>query len=120
MEDLLERVGSRFALVTLSGMRACEINDYYNQLGDGLGAIVPPQVTSLARKPLSIAMEEIEVGKIKAVPLPTEEQRAAEAEARSAASSQGVDDTARATPREKREPLWKVRPAPVKRTRTNP
>ena len=45
-------------------MRAREINDYYNQLGEGLGRIVPPQVTSVSRKPLSIAMEEIEVGKI--------------------------------------------------------
>ena len=45
-------------------MRAREINDYYNQLGEGLGQIVPPQVTSVSRKPLSIALEEIEVGKI--------------------------------------------------------
>ena len=45
-------------------MRAREINDYYNQLGEGLGKIVPPQVTSVSRKPLSIALEEIEVGKI--------------------------------------------------------
>ena len=44
--------------------RAREINDYYNQLGEGLGKIVPPQVTSVSRKPLSIALEEIEVGKI--------------------------------------------------------
>ena len=64
MEHLLERVDSKFTLVTLSAMRAREINDYYNQLGEGLGKIVPPQVTSVSRKPLSIAMEEIEVGKI--------------------------------------------------------
>ena len=72
MEHLLERVDSKFTLVTLSAMRAREINDYYNQLGEGLGKIVPPQVTSVSRKPLSIAMEEIEAGKIKAVPLPDE------------------------------------------------
>jgi len=64
MEELLERVDSKFTLVTLSAMRAREINDYYNQLGEGLGKIVPPQVTSVSRKPLSIALEEIEVGKI--------------------------------------------------------
>ena len=75
MEELLERVDSKFTLVTLSAMRAREINDYYNQLGEGLGKIVPPQVTSVSRKPLSIAMEEIEVGKIESVPLPTEEER---------------------------------------------
>ncbi len=28
------------------------------------GTIVPPQVTSLSRKPLSISLEEIEAGKI--------------------------------------------------------
>jgi DNA-directed RNA polymerase subunit omega len=69
MEYLLERVDSKFTLVTLSAMRAREINDYYNQLGEGLGKIVPPQVTSVSRKPLSIAMEEIEVGKIESVPV---------------------------------------------------
>ena len=72
MEHLLERVDSKFTLVTLAAMRAREINDYYNQLGEGLGKIVPPQVTSVSRKPLSIAMEEIEVGKIESVPLPPE------------------------------------------------
>ena len=71
MEQLLERVDSKFTLVTLSAMRAREINDYYNQLGEGLGKIVPPQVTSVSRKPLSIALEEIEVGKIESVPLPS-------------------------------------------------
>ncbi|MFN8036031.1 MAG: DNA-directed RNA polymerase subunit omega [Acidimicrobiia bacterium] len=64
MEHLLDRVDSKFTLVTLSAKRAREINDYYNQLGEGLGKIVPPQVTSVSRKPLTIAMEEIEVGKI--------------------------------------------------------
>jgi DNA-directed RNA polymerase subunit omega len=64
MEKLLDRVDSKFTLVTLSAKRAREINDYYNQLGEGLGKIVPPQVTSVSRKPLTIAMEEVEQGKI--------------------------------------------------------
>ena len=83
--DLLDRVDSKFTLVTLAAMRAREINDYYNQLGEGLGKIVPPQVTSVSRKPLSIALEEIEVGKIEAVPLPTEESRAPRPSAAAAA-----------------------------------
>jgi DNA-directed RNA polymerase subunit omega len=112
MEELLERAGSRFALVTLSGMRASEINDYYNQLGDGLGTIVPPQVSSVAHKPLSIAMEEIEVGKIEAVPLPTDEERAAEAQAPEDPASLSLDDGAREAPREMRESLWKLRASP--------
>jgi DNA-directed RNA polymerase subunit omega len=64
IEDLLERAGSKFSLVTLSSTRARQINAYFNQLGEGLGAIVPPQVTSVARKPLSIAFEEIAGDKI--------------------------------------------------------
>ncbi len=64
IEDLLERVDSKFTLVTLASKRAREINDYYNQLGEGLGRIVPPQVTSVSRKPVSIALEEVEAGKI--------------------------------------------------------
>ena len=64
IEKLMDRVDSKFTLVTLAAMRAREINDYYNQLGEGLGRIVPPQVTSVSRKPLSIAMEEVAAGKI--------------------------------------------------------
>ena len=80
MEGLLDRVDSKFTLVTLAALRAREINDYYNQLGEGLGKIVPPQVTSVSRKPLTIALEEIEASKIEAQPLP-EEVEADEAEA---------------------------------------
>jgi DNA-directed RNA polymerase subunit omega len=90
MEHLLAKVDSKFTLVTLSAMRAREINDYYNQLGEGLGKIVPPQVTSVSRKPLSIAMEEIEAGKIEYVVLPPEEERAALA----AAAAQAEADAA--------------------------
>jgi DNA-directed RNA polymerase subunit omega len=64
IETLMNKVDSKFTLVTLAAMRAREINDYYNQLGEGLGRIVPPQVTSVSRKPLSISLEEIDAGKI--------------------------------------------------------
>jgi DNA-directed RNA polymerase subunit omega len=64
LEHLMGRVDSKFTLVTLASRRAREINAYFNQLGDGLGTIVPPQVTSISRKPLSIALEEIEADKI--------------------------------------------------------
>ena len=94
MEELLERVDSKFTLVTLSAMRAREINDYYNQLGEGLGKIVPPQVTSVSRKPLSISLEEIEVGKIEAVPLPEEEEVAELDEEAAAAAALAVDGDA--------------------------
>ena len=94
IETLMNKVDSKFTLVTLAAMRAREINDYYNQLGEGLGKIVPPQVTSVSRKPLSIAMEEIEVGKIEWVALPSEEElaeiAAAEIAAAEAAAAEGT------------------------------
>lgn len=64
IESLLERVDSKYTLVSLAAKRGREVNSYFNQLGDGLGSIVPPQVTSIARKPLSIALDEIAAGKI--------------------------------------------------------
>ena len=67
IEELLDRVDSKFSLVTLAARRARQINSYFNQLGDGLGHMVPPQVSSVSRKPLSIAFEEIAVDKIKQV-----------------------------------------------------
>ena len=64
IEELLDRVDSKFSLVTLAARRARQINSYFSQLGEGLGAIVPPQVASVSRKPLSIALEEIAASKI--------------------------------------------------------
>jgi DNA-directed RNA polymerase subunit omega len=69
IEDLMSKVDSKFKLVTLAALRARQINSYFGQLGEGLGATVPPQVTSVARKPLSIAFEEIAADKITAVPV---------------------------------------------------
>ena len=70
VEELLSRTDSKFRLVTLASRRAREINAYFGQLGDGMGKAVPPQVTSVARKPLSIAFEEIAVDKIEAIDAP--------------------------------------------------
>ncbi|MEC9000857.1 MAG: DNA-directed RNA polymerase subunit omega [Actinomycetota bacterium] len=72
IEGLLDSVDSKFRLVTVSAMRARQINSYFGQLGEGLGASIPPQVTSTSRKPLSIAFEELSAGKIEAVEPPDE------------------------------------------------
>jgi DNA-directed RNA polymerase subunit omega len=64
IEDVLSRVDSKFSLVTLAARRARNINSYFGQLGDGLGHMVPPQVSSMSRKPISIAFEEIAANKI--------------------------------------------------------
>ena len=64
IEELFEKVDSKFTLVSLAAKRGRQINSYFSQLGEGLGAIVPPQVASVSRKPLSIALEEIAADKI--------------------------------------------------------
>ena len=87
IEELFDRSDSKFRLVTLAAKRARQINSYFNQLGEGLGATVPPQVTSVARKPLSIAFEEIAADKI----VPVEPQEPAEEELESVAETAEAD-----------------------------
>ena len=72
IEGLLDKTDSKFRLVILAARRARQITSYFGQLGEGLGASVPPQVTSTSRKPLSIALEEVAVDKIVLVELPEE------------------------------------------------
>jgi DNA-directed RNA polymerase subunit omega len=86
IETLLDKVDSKFTLVTLAAKRGRQVNSYFSQLGEGLGAIVPPQVTSVARKPLSIALEEIAAGKVLAA-WPVEGPEGEEP------GSQGAEDT---------------------------
>src|SRR3954466_2542826 len=85
IEELLGKVDSKFSLVTLAARRARQVNSYFNQLGEGLVSLVPPQVASTARKPLSIAFEEIGADKIKAEPF----DEVALAEAAAAAAAEG-------------------------------
>ena len=60
IDDLLGQVSSKYALVIYAAKRARQINDYYNQLGDGILEYVGPLVEpGLQEKPLSIAMREI-------------------------------------------------------------
>lgn len=95
VEGLLSRAGSKFSLVALASMRARQINSYYGQLGDGLGQIIPPQVTSTASKSLSIAFEEIAQDKIvgvKASVLAAEAEAQADAAAAAAAAAEESGD----------------------------
>ena len=91
IEGLLEKTGSKFGLVTLSAMRSREITNYVGQLSQGIGASVPPQVTSTASKPLSIAFEEISVDKIVAVEIDPEAEAAAAADAAALAAELSGD-----------------------------
>jgi DNA-directed RNA polymerase subunit omega len=64
VEELLDVAGGRFELVVLGSRRARQINAYFNQLGEGIGHFVPPQVHTLSHKALTIAFEEIAAGKL--------------------------------------------------------
>lgn len=91
VEELLRRTNSKFALCTFASTRARQINAYFGDLNSqGVGAHVPPQVASVARKPLSIAFEEIAADKILRVDLPDPlEVAAAEAAAKADAEAAG-------------------------------
>ena len=78
IEDLLDKVDSKFTLVALGSARARQVNSYYNSLGEGLGKVVPPQVASVSGKPVSIAFEEISADKIVAVEIAHEADEAGE------------------------------------------
>ena len=97
IEALLDKVDSKFSLVTLAARRARNINSYFNQLGDGLGHMIPPQVSSVSRKPLSIAFEEISQEKIvwaEAPEIPDEPEFDAEAEAQAMADADAAEAAA--------------------------
>lgn len=65
IDDLLAIADSKYALVIYAAKRARQINAYYSQLSEGLLEYVGPLVESEAQeKPLSIALREINEGKL--------------------------------------------------------
>ena len=63
IDDLLDQVSSKYALVIYAAKRARQINAYYSQLGEGLLEYVGPLVeTHVQEKPLSVALREIDAG----------------------------------------------------------
>ncbi|MCU0265376.1 MAG: DNA-directed RNA polymerase subunit omega [Actinomycetia bacterium] len=70
IDELLEKVESKYSLVLYSAKRARQINAYYSQLGEGLLEYVGPLVdTHVQEKPLSIALREINAGLLTAEPI---------------------------------------------------
>ena len=67
IDDLLEHVDSRYALVIIAAKRARQINSYHHQLGEGIGfeEAPPPLIESRSKNYLTMALEEISLGKIK-------------------------------------------------------
>jgi len=64
IEDVIAGSGGRFAAAVLAARRARQITSYFGQHDEGIGQCTPPQVSSLSRKPLMIAFEEIAQGKV--------------------------------------------------------
>jgi DNA-directed RNA polymerase subunit omega len=65
IDELLERVDSRYGLVVAAAKRARQINEYTATLGlnESLG-IPGPQVHTRSQHPLSIAIEELRAGRL--------------------------------------------------------
>jgi DNA-directed RNA polymerase subunit omega len=65
IDELLENVDSRYALVIVAAKRARQINNYHHQLGEGTFDEFPPLVESRSKNYLTMALEEVSEGKIK-------------------------------------------------------
>jgi len=66
VDELLENVDSRYALVIVAAKRARQINNYHHQLGEGtFDQLLPPLVESRSKNYLTMSLEEIQEGKIK-------------------------------------------------------
>jgi DNA-directed RNA polymerase subunit omega len=65
IDQLTEKVDSRYALVIVAAKRARQINNYHHQLGEGtFDEFPPPLVQSRSKNYLTMALEEIAEGKI--------------------------------------------------------
>ena len=66
IDELLDNVDSRYALVIIAAKRARQINNYHHQLGEGtFDDFPPPLVESRSKNYLTMALEEISEGKLK-------------------------------------------------------
>ena len=66
IDELLENVDSRYALVIVAAKRARQINNYHHQLGEGtFDDFPPPLVESRSKNYLTMALEEVAEGKLR-------------------------------------------------------
>ncbi|MDN5563607.1 MULTISPECIES: DNA-directed RNA polymerase subunit omega [Luteococcus] len=78
IDELLDKVDSKYRLVLFAAKRARQINAYYSQLGEGLLENVGPLVeTGVQEKPLSIAMREIQADVLECLEIDPEAEAAA-------------------------------------------
>lgn len=65
IDALLEKVDSKYALVTIAAKRARQINNYYRNRDEGsIDDIPAPMIDTRSRNILTVALEEIEAGRI--------------------------------------------------------
>ena len=63
IDELLDKVSSKYALAIFAAKRARQINSYYQEQDEGVFEFVGPLVTpEPGEKPLSIALREINAG----------------------------------------------------------
>ena len=63
IDELLGKASSKYALAIFAAKRARQINDYYQQIDEGMLEYVGPLVTpGVAEKTLSLALREINAG----------------------------------------------------------
>lgn len=63
IDELLDKVDSKYQLVIVAAKRARQINDYYQERAEGTVMTAGPLVEStIDEKPLTIAMREINEG----------------------------------------------------------
>ena len=68
IDELLQQSDSKYKLVLFAAKRARQINAYSSQLGEGLLDHVGPLVeTTVQEKPLSIALREVNEGKLSCI-----------------------------------------------------
>jgi DNA-directed RNA polymerase subunit omega len=73
IDELLTKSDSKYKLVLFAAKRARQINAYYSQLGEGLLDHVGPLVeTTVQEKPLSIALREVNEGKLACIDVDAE------------------------------------------------
>ena len=79
IDELLERTSSKYGLVIYAAKRARQINAYYSQLSEGLLEYVGPLVdTAPQEKPLSIALREVNAGKLDCIDIDPDAEEAEE------------------------------------------
>ena len=65
IDELMDQVDSRYALVIVAAKRARQINNYHHQLGEGtFDEFAPPLIESRSKNYLTMALEETAEGKI--------------------------------------------------------